>query len=266
LREKITQVTLLVNQEKYQEADALLGKISFTQPTVEGAAVLRSLGEWQACRGGWKTAAEHFSKLLQVDQLDSWDVVTLDCLECGPALLETGDLEGYEHFRQAAVARFAGTTYPVADRILKISLLLPADQKLIESLVPLAGVTEQTFKTTVGGANEDSFRAAWQCVSLALVEYRRGHYAKAADWSQRCLAFPEFNASRVATSHVLLALAWQQLGKTEPARAELALGRDAIEGKFRAGLDRGSAPHGFWFDWVFAQILLREAESLIPAA
>jgi serine/threonine protein kinase len=266
LREKITQITLLVNQENFQEADALLEKISFTQPTVEGAGVLRSLGEWQACRGVWKTAAEHFTKLLEVDQLDSWDVVTLDWLECGPALLETGDLEGYEHFRQAAVARFAGTTYPVADRILKISLLLPASQKLIDSLVPLAGVTEQTFNATVGGAKEDSFRAAWQCVSLALMEYRSGHYAKAADWAQRGLAFPEFNASRVATSHVILALAWQQLGKTEPARAELTLGREAIEGKFRAGLDRGSALHGFWFDWVFAQILLREAENLIPPA
>ena len=33
------------------EGDRLLGEISFTQPTVEGAAVLRSVGEWHAIEG-----------------------------------------------------------------------------------------------------------------------------------------------------------------------------------------------------------------------
>jgi serine/threonine protein kinase len=265
LREKITQVTLLVNQEKFTEADELLGNISLSQPTLESAAVLRSLGEWYACQQNWTAAAERLSRLLQVNQFDGWDVATLDYLECGPALIESGNLPAYEHFRQAAIARFSGATYPVADRIVKISLLLPADHQLIESLKPLADVTRQTFDAAESGGQEDSFRAAWQCISLGLMEYRRGDFAAAEKWSRRCLAYAEPNASRTATAHVILAMTLQRLHQNAGARAELALGQEAIDGKFRAALDRGSAPHGFWFDWVFARILLREATGLIPA-
>jgi hypothetical protein len=36
-----------------------------------------------------------------------------------------------------------------------------------------------------------------------------------------------------------------------------------IDTKFKNLLDRGSGVQGFWFDWVFAKILLREAKGLI---
>jgi hypothetical protein len=36
-----------------------------------------------------------------------------------------------------------------------------------------------------------------------------------------------------------------------------------IEGKFKNGLDRGTGVQGFWFDWIFARILLGEAMVLI---
>ena len=264
LREKITQLTLLTSQDKFQEADELLGKIALTRPTLEGAAVMRSLGEWHARQGRWQAAAERFNQLLQLNQFDGWDVATLDYLECGPVLIELGDKAGYDRFRQAAIARFSGTTYPVADRIVKISLLLPADNKLIASLAPLADVTRQTFQAADHGGQEDSFRAAWQCISLGLIEYRRGDYPRAEEWCRRCLAYAEFNAPRAATAHVILAMALQQQQKTNAAPVELAQGRELIEAKFSAGLDHGNAPHGFWFDWTFARILLREAQTLIP--
>ena len=119
------------------------------------------------------------------------------------------------------------------------------------------------FAAAESNGQEDSFRAAWQCISLGLIEYRRGDFAAAEKWSRRCLAYAESNAPRTATAQVILAMALQQLHRTAEARAELAAGQDAIDGKFRAGLDQGSAPHGFWFDWVFARILLREAQGLI---
>jgi hypothetical protein len=40
------------------------------------------------------------------------------------------------------------------------------------------------------------------------------------------------------------------------------LGRAEIEGGFQ-NLDRGDYMPGFWYDWVFAPILLREATALI---
>jgi eukaryotic-like serine/threonine-protein kinase len=263
LHAQITQVTLLLSQEKYADADALLDPAASAQSNLEVSASLRSLGEWHALQNEWKPAAERFQQLLNVDQIDGWDVATIDELECGTALIEAGDQREYERFRQAAIARYSGSINPVADRIVKISLLTPADRSLMESLKPLADVALQTFNATNSGEG-DAFRAAWQCVSLSLMEYRRGHFSKAIDWSQRCLAFPEANAPRAATCHVILALSWQRLDNHASAKSELALARKLIGGKKDNPLQRGNAQDGFWFDWLFARILFREAEAMIP--
>jgi serine/threonine protein kinase len=261
-RLKIIGANALVSQERFNEADALIRGISLTQPTVEGAAALRSLGEWYALQQRWQPAANRFSRLLQIDQLDGWDIATLDYLECGSVLIELGDPGQYEYFRQAAIARVAGTACPFGDRIIKISLLLPANEEIMRALTPLAEAAAKSFATNIT-ADEDVFLAAWRSVSLALMEYRRGNYVKAAEWSRRCLSYPEYNAPRAATARVILAMACQRLGQTGEARSELAQGRESIESRFKSSLDRGTGVQGFWFDWLFARILLREATELI---
>ncbi len=179
-RAKMTQAALLVSQEKYDEADRLMNEISLEQPTVEGAAVLRSLGEWNAVQGRWKAAADRFSRLLQVDRLDGWDVGTLDYLRLGPAFVEMGDIVGYDRFRVDAIARFAVAACPAPDRILKICLLLPASDQVLKSLRSIAVDSTKSFSDS--DANGDIFKAAWDSVSLALWEYRNGNSAKAAEW------------------------------------------------------------------------------------
>jgi serine/threonine protein kinase len=263
-RERITQAVLLVRDDRFDEADALLGKVSLAEPTVDGAAALRAVGEWHALQNRWKQAADRFTMLLQVNQLVGWDQATLDYLECGPALIEMGDTNRYELFRQAAIARFVGTTFPVADRIVKISLLLPADPKVIASLSPLAELAAKSLADA--DAAGDVFQAAWRSVSLALWSYRQGDHARAIEWSRRCLAYPEHIAPRTATARLILALAHHQLGQTNQARSELVQGRDLVEGKFRSALDRGSPMQGFWFDWVFDRVLLRETTALIEGS
>ncbi len=141
VREMITQAALAVSQNRMDDADKLAGQIPLTQPTLEGAAVLRSLGEWHALHSRWKTAMERFTALLQVNQLDGWDSCTTDFLRCGTALAQQGDLDGYDHFRQRAIARFGATANPVvAERILRTCLLIPADPKVLDALTPLAEV------------------------------------------------------------------------------------------------------------------------------
>jgi len=261
-REKITQATVLMNNEKYEEADRLMSEVAVTQPTVEGAAVFRTLGEYHALQNQWKDAADRFNTMMQIDQLDGWDVCTLDYLEYGPALIKQGGNESYERFREAAVARFTSGSYPFADRIIKISLLLPANEKLVKALLPMAGVAAQSFNTNAQ-ASDDIFLAAWRSVSLALMEYRSGNYAKAADWAHRCLGYPEHIAPRTETARVILAMSDFRLGKTSEARSELGQAREIIENKFKGQMERGTPVRGFWFDWEFAQILLHEAVSLI---
>ena len=54
-----------------------------------------------------------------------------------------------------------------------------------------------------------------------------------------------------------------QMGRIESARSELAQARQTIENRFGKGLQTGDGFQGFWFDWVFGRILLREAISLV---
>jgi serine/threonine protein kinase len=262
VREKIAQAAFLISQERIGEADELLEKLSLTRPTLDGAAVFRSAGEWHALQGRWQQAASRFTVLVRINELDGCDVATLDYLECGSALSELGDADNYENFRQAAIARYAGTACPVADRIVKISLLFPADKKVIASLLPLTELTTKSF--TEADTSGDIFQAAWRSLSLALFEYRCGHYHEAVGWCRRCLAYQEVNPPRAATARIVLAMSCQALGQTEEARSELAQAREAIEGKFKSELDRGSPSQGFWFDWVFGRVLLREASRLMP--
>jgi len=261
VREKITQAALLVSQEKFERADALLRDVPLTQPTVEGAAVFRAIGEWHALQNRWPQAAERFAQLLQINQLDGLDVSTLDCLEQGPALVEQGDESGYERFRTEAIARFSESAGLFADRIIKISLLRPADEKLLTSLKPMAEETAKYFSEADQAG--DAFTAAWRAVALALWEYRRGNFAAAIAWGQRCLAYPEANAPRAATAQVILALSRQQQGRGDEARAALAVAREIIESKSKTRVGRGTPVQGFWFDWDFALILQREATALI---
>ena len=261
-REKITQATVLLNDGRYDDADQLMNEIQITQPTVEGAAVFRSLGEYHAFQNQWKEAASRFTVLLQIDRLDGWDVGTLDYLECGPALIESADLENYEKFRQAAVTRFASGKFPFADRIIKISLLLPPDQTLLKNMEPMAEAVVKSFATNAE-SSDDIFLAAWRSISIALINYRSGNYKTSAEWCERCLNYPDYIAPRTATAHVILAMVNQKLGKTDAARTELTKARQIIETKYESPMDRGTPSQGFWFDWQFAHILLQEASTLI---
>jgi hypothetical protein len=262
-RSKITQARLEVNQEEFEKADALIGAMTPAQPGLEGAAVFRALGEWHALHGRWKKAAQRFAVLLELNEADDWDSSSLDLLRYGTALIESGNTNDYRRFRNAAISRFAHTTNSVAaERVIKISLLLPADEPLISRLEPLAKVAKESF-TKAGPDEADAvFFSAWKAVSLALLEYRRGEYARATEWCQQCLASPDKNAARSATARVILA---ECNRRSDEARYQLGLGRDLIEGRFRimTDNDRGSREQGFWFDWVFARILLNEANTLV---
>lgn len=264
VRQRITQAALLVNQDQFNEADKILAEIPMAQPTVEGAAVLRAVGEWHAVEERWSQAADRFSLLVQVDPFDGVDVATLDCLRLGPALIEVHDASRYERFRQDVLGHYSPATCPYPDRILKVCLLAPSGSASTEALAKFADVTTKSL--AVLAAEHDEFRAAWRVAALGLWDYRQGNFAKAAEWCRRALSCPENNPSRNATAHLVLAMAAQQLGHVDEARAELEAGRELVEGKFKGRMDRGTPVQGFWFDWDFARLLLRETTALLGSS
>jgi len=263
LRAEITQAALLVSLERYQEADKLISAVPSMTPSVEVAAVFRSVGEWYATKNRWSEAAARLSRLVEVNQLDGVDAGSLDYLRAGPALIRAGDMAGFERFRRTALARFGPAPFPFSDRIVKISLLLPADKDLVNAMKPLADANVGAFRAA--DAANDFFQAAWRAASLALFEYRRGNYKESVYWCERCMAYPEMNAPRTAMARVVLALAQQKMGESENARANLRYGRDIIEAKGNGAAGLGTPIQGFWFDWEFARILLAEANAEIPA-
>jgi tetratricopeptide (TPR) repeat protein len=132
-------------------------------------------------------------------------------------------------------------------------------------LAPLAEVAARPFTKADEGPQIIAFREAWRAISLALLEYRSGRYAKAIEWCRSCLACREDIPVRTATARVILAISLRQDGQHEPALSELEQARKILESGFDGGLKHGRWDRGLWFDWVFARVLLREASELLPA-
>jgi hypothetical protein len=107
--------------------------------------------------------------------------------------------------------------------------------------------------------------AAWRAMSLAILEYRRADYSKAIEWCQRCLKYGDDREGnpRNAAVHIIGAMAYYQQHQNDKARAEFARGREMIDQKFRGGIDHGDGSRGFWFDWIYARVLLREATAMM---
>jgi hypothetical protein len=260
-REKINQAAIFVSQEKYDEANRLLNEIHTPppKPSFDGVAAFRSVGEWLAIQGRWAEAADRFSALMEIDKLDKWGPVTLDYQACGVVMVESGDFADYKHFRTATIDSFATTTNgDAAGRILKTCLLSPADQNLMERMQPLGDAAEKLFATM----NPKLF-AGWAAIPVSLWRYRLDDYNQAAELCHRGLDENNKTSAQYATLRIILALSSWKSGQTEEARLQLAQGRETIDGKFKIGLDNGDARDGYWYDWVFARILLREAVVLI---
>ncbi len=267
--ERITQAAIYVSQGKFNEADHVLdGVNNLIRPSLDGIMAYRKVAEWLALHGQWAKAGERFSKLIKIDDLDQWETVSWDYQCCGTVLAKSGDLEKYFRFCQASITHFAGTTNSnEAWRILRTSLLIPADKKWLDTLTPLAEIVENDFKKWPAVHNSD-----WGIIPLSLWEYRSGDYTAAEQWCQRDLALPDKFDARDASIHMILAMSCFHLGRPDEARAELNQGRAIIERHFPNGLvmTNSNPDKVLWWDWVYASILMREAaategDDLVPA-
>ncbi|MEO7100181.1 MAG: serine/threonine-protein kinase [Luteolibacter sp.] len=273
IRENIAQVAVLMSEGKIEEADAQLRQtpLASVEPSLEAANVLRSLGGWNAMRGRWKQATECFLLLTQANSLTSPDRIsaTSDLIAPGPPLVENGNMSDYQHYREWVVSRLVGTTDVMsAVQTIQASLLLPADQDFVRRLEPLGKLMErasQDKKRPKPG--RDTFLAAWRSWSLCLLEYRRGNFDRAVYWGDNALACREPSEAVSAAIHPVLAMANFRLGRLTTARSELEKSRELIQFAFTPDLAPTPEPlgsgRGFWWDWLLARILYREASSLI---
>jgi tetratricopeptide (TPR) repeat protein len=265
VREKLTQAVILLRDQNHAAADRLVRDLSVIQPTLEGAATFRTLGEWHAHEGRWKEATERFSSLLQVNQLEWQDLPSLDYVRASAAWIELADESGYDVYRKAMIARYAKSQDPIsAERTIKCCLIVPGDEALMASLAPLGRVSIDSFegKSEYSVPQSEAEIMVWRMLSIALMQYRLGQYEVAAAWTRRSLAYPAKVPNRKALAHILLAMSLQQLQPGEQARAELEAGRAILNERFDRVAREGWNHDTHWFDWVIARGHIREADAL----
>jgi serine/threonine protein kinase len=266
-REKVTRAALFASQEKYEEADRLMGETPPEKPSLEAETLLRKLGEWHAVNGRWQKATERFGALDKLNRLNNLDGITMDLLRLGPAFIESGDPSGYEHFRHDVISRFGGTDTLFASRILKASLLLAADEKFMQDLQQQGQVVEKNVRAMDQSGNPAvAYQGGWDSLSLALLEYRRGNYEKATNWCFHCLAYRLSLPHRNAMAQLILAMCYSQTNQKSKALSAWSTGWQLVQDSFQRGLLQGNNAEGFWFDWIIARILSRECRKLFVQA
>ena len=60
-----------------------------------------------------------------------------------------------------------------------------------------------------------------------------------------------------------VAMAEWRTGDEKEARLHLAQARDAVDRRFVQPMSGGDGGRGFWYDWLFARIMVREATMLM---
>jgi hypothetical protein len=269
LRGRVSQAAVMINYGNLAEADKLLAEVPVAQTpsSLEAAESFRKVAEWHLSADRRDDAARRYSAFARaistVDSPDT-DSVSRDLLPAAAILCSSGDAGGYDRLREFVLDRFAETTHPVVgEQTLKICLLRPANEETLRRLRPLVGIVSAAVDAKDGIVAGNAHLTAWSCFALALAEYRDGNDARAAQWASRCIASPQKNPSRVASAHTILAMIEQRAGRTGNAKAFLNMATGPVMEKTGAKLAGGGNDQGFWYDWVNAGILHREAIALI---
>ena len=261
-KEQINQAAIYVSQANFEDANQILDRVKIlpTRLSYDGVVAYRRVGDWLALQQRWAEAADRFYPLMDIDKLEGWQVVTLDYQACDVLLAECGDRRRYDDFCKAAIARFqTSDNGDMAGRILKTCLLFPSDRPLLEQVAPMARVA------AVGYHPEPQERfQSWPVLYLTLWEYRRGNLAAVDAWCQRAAAHTGESEVWAATMRIIQAMADHKRGKSEKAAEELARACQTIEPYFGA-TRLPTFRQGYWYDWLFARILLREAAEMVEA-
>ena len=244
--------------------------LPLNKPSIEVSAELRALGDWHAANGRWAEAAARFESVMKVNQLDAPDLVSEDQLKLAAAFLKSGNRQGYEQFRQTEIARLSPINIASEYRTFKVGLVLPPDPNLLQLFVLGAELVEKRFPNAKELRPNPRHAAQWS-EALALLEYRQGHFTEAIGWCYRH-GMDSANA-RTATTSLIKAMSGWRLAGYKEAAANWNQAYELIHAKSQEGLDIGSAPstlfpgtpedlEGSWYDWVIADLLMRECDEL----
>ena len=275
-RENIAMAAVLLQRDQFEEAQRLVEhcELPVIKPSLEAGTVFQNLAEWNLKQGNWKKASEQmlrFARAVQVDKADLTDEATRGLICVAPTLVVAGDLENYNRYIRETLAHFAVTENPIAaEHVIKMSLILPCDETLMEALKPLAEVLKGSVAAESSPSSFDNLINAWRVWAITAYEYRAGHYVEAAQWARKNQTNPDRSPARVAMDHIILSMALHHMGRTNEAQSEFSIGDERIAAGLPDGLHRivsvGNNTTGVWFDWVIAELWRSEAETVLKSA
>ena len=258
-REKLTQSVVLLRKGDLEGASGILDQIKDPpkRPSLDGVTALRAVGEWLALQGRWQEASRRYQWLVEIDKIDPWGPVTLDCQAGGVVFAERGDLAAYRDFCEVAIGIQLDPENGDANcRVLKTCLLFPPDESLKTRLQPIAAAAEKWFEATPNPSG-------WSAIPSALWRYRNGDDAGAMACAQPAADHTRPDSALYPTSRLILAMALFRSGDEVAARRQLDFARNKLPADFKIPQAGGDGSLGYWYDWLFADILMREAGTLI---
>jgi serine/threonine protein kinase len=260
-REMLTQSVVLLRKGDLEGAAGILDEIKEPpkRPSLDGVTALRAVGEWLALQGRWHEASRRYQWLVEIDKLDPWGPVTLDCQAGGAVFAQRGDVAAYRSFCQVAIDIQADPANGDANgRVLKTCLLLPPDKDLMARLQPIAAATEAWYAGLA-----PSLANSWAAIPSGLWRYRSGDFVGAIACTSSAANPPTRTLTAlIPTAQLIHAMATFRSGDETDARRQLELARRAIPADFTLPV-LGDGSQGYWYDWLFARVLLKEAVDLI---
>lgn len=255
--EMLTRAVYLVRAEKYEAANAVLEQIATppSRPSFDAVAAFRAVGDWLAGQKRWQEAADRYAMVVHLDSLDIWSAGTLDYQAYGVLLVKAGDIPAYERFRKDALSRYATEKNPDAmTRILKTCLLLPMDMNALDAIRPM-GEEAAHWATVKAGIN-------WARIPVSLWQYRLGNYREAIARAA-VDRYPDPRSAATATLDLIASMAFAREGNHDQAQRLFEAGWSIVQSGFQGKWSSVANNEGAWYDWVFAEILLREAEETL---
>jgi serine/threonine protein kinase len=257
-RANVARVAILLNQGLLDEAEALRQEypLSSIEPSLEAASVFRDLGGWNATQSRWDQAVQCFKLLMQANLLDTPANVMqrVDLIVVGAALLSQNP-EEYLAFRQEVAERYLAPDNPLqAEHLLKACLISPADEELLRQLNRSVEVLGDPAQTPY---------PAWSSLALGLFQYRSRQLEAAKLTCEKALEDPHIKDSCRASILALESMIFSRLTNRLLAEEACQQAQQLIADSAGEDAVAGTSVPPSWFDWVIAEILVKEAQQEI---
>nr|WP_246417861.1 serine/threonine-protein kinase [Haloferula luteola] len=259
-REKLTEAVALTRQDHFSEAARILSSIHSPPvlPSLDAITALRDVGQWLGGEQRWQEAERCFEWLFEIDKLDPWQTVSLNCQAYGVLLVETDKQALYRHFCDVIGSSHQQITDPdEATRLLKSCLLRPLEPELRSQLHSLA-ITSEAWSSSL-----PVDASGWPSIAPCLWKYRIGDFEAAISIGLQSQPSSDETMAHRPTRDAIMAMAYHASGNTEAAAHHLSLAQHAVNLRFQSPLSDGSGYTGLWYDWLFAKILVDEATHML---